>query len=399
VPPLAFGAPWAEWFYRALVLLVIACPCALVISTPVSIVAALAAAARQGILVKGGVFIELPAKLKALAFDKTGTLTRGEPGVVAIVPLKDHTEKELLERAAALEARSAHPLARAVTECAASRGIAVTAAENVQVLHGKGVTGVFAGQPLWLGSYRYLVERGHGTPELVDRTEAMAWAGQTVVAVGNDRHVCGLLGIADTVRTEATATVTGLRRGGIEHLIMLTGDNRSTAQAIASQAGITEVHAELLPEDKVRVIEALVGRYGTVAMVGDGVNDAPAMARATFGIAMGAAGSDAAIETADIALMTDDLSKIAWLIHHSRRTLGVIRQNIAFSLAVKAAFVILTFAGYATLWGAIAADVGASLLVVVNALRLLRPGSGRLDRPQIEQAAESMVTGRLTHGH
>ncbi len=397
LPPLAFGASWAYWFYSALVLLVIACPCALVISTPVSIVAALAAAARQGVLIKGGVFIEAPSRATALAFDKTGTLTRGEPAVVGVVPLNGHTEAELLERAAALEARSAHPLARAVIDYATQRGITARPADRVQMLQGKGVTGTFQGEAFWLGSHRYLIERGQEDDRATEQAEAFEREGKTVVAIGNDRHVCGLLAVADTVRPGAADALGLLRAIGVEHLVMLTGDNRTTAAAIAREVGIDEVHAELLPEDKVAMVEQLVDKYGAVAMVGDGVNDAPAMARATFGIAMGAAGSDAAIETADIALMTDDLAKLPWLIRHSKHTLAVIRQNIAFALGVKAIFVVLTFAGFATLWGAIAADVGASLLVVMNALRLLR---SRTAAPQrTASTGETMAAGGLTHGH
>jgi Cd2+/Zn2+-exporting ATPase len=400
VPPLAFVAAWEDWFYRALVLLVIGCPCALVISTPVSIVAALAAAARQGVLVKGGIYIEQPASLRALALDKTGTLTRGEPTVVSITPLNDHTEEELLTRGAALEARSTHPLARAVIDYAAERGAAGEIADDVQVLQGKGVTGQYRGEQFWLGSHRYLVESGQDSNEINTKAGALERDGKTVVAIWNRRHVCGLLAIADRARPDAGLTVQAIRWAGIEHLVMLTGDNRTTAGAIAREVGIDEVHAELLPEDKVCVVEELVKKYGSVAMIGDGVNDAPAMARATLGIAMGAAGSDAAIETADIALMTDDLSKLAWLVSHSRRTMAVIRQNITFALAVKAAFVLLTFVGYATLWGAIAADVGASLLVVFNALRLLRsPSVVTSGDERFRQTAAAMVAGKLTHGH
>ena len=372
VPPLLFGGAWDDWFYRALVLLVIACPCALVISTPVSIVAALASSARLGVLVKGGTYIEQPGQLKAIAFDKTGTLTRGEPAVVGLVPLDGHTEDELLARAAALEARSAHPLALAIVDHAAGRGVEVAPAEDVQVLQGKGVIGRFEGEAFWLGSHRYLLERGQETPDVAARAEALERDGRTVIVIGNERHVCGLIAVADTVRPGAAETLRALREAGVEHLVMLTGDNRTTAEAIAREVGVDEVHAELLPEDKVAAVDELVSKYGTVAMVGDGVNDAPAMARASFGIAMGAIGSDAAIETADIALMTDDLSKLPWLVGHSRRTLAIIRGNIAFALGTKAVFVVLTFAGFATLWGAIAADVGASLLVVANAMRLLR---------------------------
>ncbi len=372
VPPVVFGGAWEDWFYRALVLLVIACPCALVISTPVSIVASLAASARAGVLIKGGAFIELPARLKAIAMDKTGTITRGEPAVVRVLPFGNHTEPELLARAAALEARSTHPLARAVIRYAEDKGIPPEPTNDVQVLKGKGLTGTFGGEPFWLGSHRYVVERGQDAPEIAREAEALEADGKTVIVIGNARHVCGLIAVADTVRPEARAVVAGLHAAGIRHVIMLTGDNRVTAEAIAREVGIDEVHAELLPEDKLRKVEALVARYGAVAMIGDGVNDAPALARATLGIAMGAIGSDAAIETADIALMTDDVSKLPWLVRHSKRTLAVIRQNIVFSLGVKAVFFVLTFAGMASLWGAIAADVGASVLVVFNALRLLR---------------------------
>ena len=371
LPPLVPGQAWDDWFYRALVLLVIACPCALVISTPVSIVAALASAARAGVLVKGGAFIEMPARLKAIAFDKTGTVTRGEPQVVRVIPFGRHTEAELLARAAALEARSTHPLARAICRFAEAKGITPMPAADVQVLQGKGLTGTFDGEPFWLGSHRYIVERGQDEPDIARQAEALEADGNTVIVIGNKRHVCGLVAVADTVRSEAAGIVRQLHDAGIAHVVMLTGDNRVTAQAIARTVGVDDVYAELLPEDKVRKLEEVMARYGAMAMVGDGVNDAPALARADLGIAMGAIGSDAAIETADIALMTDDISRLPWLVRHSKRTLTVIRQNITFALGLKAAFVVLTFAGVASLWAAIAADTGASLLVVLNGLRLL----------------------------
>ena len=371
VPPLLFGGAWLDWLYRSLVLLVIACPCALVISTPVSVVAALAAAARNGVLVKGGVYIEAPARLNAIAMDKTGTLTEGKPAVIDVVPMSGHDETELLQRAAALEAHSNHPLARAIVEAAHRRNIAVPDADEFEIIQGKGATGRIDGKLYWLGSHRYLEERQQETKAVHEQLESMQRAGRTVVVVGNESHVCGFITLADTLRPTAADTLKQLRATGIKHLVMLTGDNQGTAQAIATEAGIDEVHAELLPADKVKAIETLVGKYNQVAMVGDGVNDAPALGRASLGIAMGAAGSDAAIETADIALMSDDLAKLPWLISHSRRTLAIIRQNITFSLAVKALFVILTFAGYASLWAAIGADMGASLLVIFNGLRLL----------------------------
>jgi Cd2+/Zn2+-exporting ATPase len=372
IPPLFFGGAWQDWFYRSLVLLVIACPCALVISTPVSIVAALAASARNGVLIKGGQYVEAPARLQALALDKTGTLTEGKPTVVAIVPLSGHDATELLERAAALEAHSTHPLARAVVAHAQQQGVAVPPAEDFRVIQGKGATARFNGQEYWLGSHRYLEERGQETAEVHQQLEELAKAGRTVVVVGNATHVYGFIALADAVRPGARQALQALRDAGVKHLVMLTGDNRGTAEAIARETGVAEVHAELLPADKVAVVESLVAKYGNVAMVGDGVNDAPALARASVGIAMGAAGSDAAIETADIALMSDDLSKLPWLVRHSRRTLATIRQNIGFSLAVKSVFAALTFAGYSSLWAAIAADMGASLLVIFNGLRLLK---------------------------
>jgi Zn2+/Cd2+-exporting ATPase len=370
-PPLFLGQTWDDWFYRALVLLVIACPCALVISTPVSIVASLASAARGGVLVKGGAFIELPARLRAIAFDKTGTLTRGEPQVVGVIPFGKHTEAELLARAAALETCSNHPLARAIGRHAETKGLAPAPATDVQVLKGRGLTGIFDGEPFWLGSHRYVVERGQDDPAIAGQAEALEADGNTVIIVGNQRHVCGLVAVADTVRPDAPRIVAQLHAAGIAHVVMLTGDNRVTAQAIARSVGIDEVYAELLPEDKVGKLEEVITRYGRVAMVGDGANDAPTLARADLGIAMGAIGSDAAIETADIALMTDDISRLPWLVRHSKRTVAIIRQNITFALGLKAAFVALTFAGMASLWAAIAADTGASLLVVLNGLRLL----------------------------
>ncbi|MCK6570159.1 cation-translocating P-type ATPase [Myxococcota bacterium] len=375
VPPL-MGGSWQRWFYEALVLLVIACPCALVISTPVSIVAALVAAARQGVLVKGGAYMEAPARLAAVALDKTGTLTEGRPRVRSVVARSGHDESEVLEIAAAIESRSTHPLARAIVEHAGALGIRPVPATDFQMLPGKGAHAKFDGVDHWLGSHRYLEERGQEDEETHARLEELSSSGASVVVVGRDDHVCGFIALSDSLRPGVRAVLDDLRRTGIERLVMLTGDNRGTAEAIAREAGIDEVRAELLPQDKVRAIEELVAAHGTVAMVGDGVNDAPALARSTLGIAMGAVGTDAALETADVALMGDDLSRLAWLVRHSKRVLGVIRQNVVAALLVKAVFLALAFSGHASLWGAIAADMGVSLLVVVNALRLLRPAEG-----------------------
>lgn len=374
-PPLTMGHSWTDSFYRSLVLLVIACPCALVISTPVSIVAALAASARNGVLVKSGAYIEAAAHVRAFAFDKTGTLTIGKPQVQQIVPFFGHDEQELLQRAAAIEVYSNHPLARAILEHVRQEGISFEPAEDFEVIHGKGAVTRIDGLEFWLGSHRYLEERGQDTPRIHEQLEQLSDSGHSVVVIGSNEHVFGLIALADAIRPNARPTLAALRDLGIKCIVMLTGDNSGTANAIAAEVGIDDVRAELLPQDKVDVVEYLVKEYGQVAMVGDGVNDAPSLARASLGIAMGAAGSDAAIEAADIALMSDDLSKLPWLICHSRRTLAIIHQNITFSLLVKAAFAVLTFVGYASLWAAIAADVGASLIVVSNGLRLLRSRS------------------------
>ena len=375
LPPLIAG-DWALWFYRALVLLVIACPCALVLSTPVSVVAGLAAAARAGVLIKGGSHLEAPAGFRAIAFDKTGTLTHGRPRVQRIVGLNGHTEEEVLARAAALETDSSHPLALAVLAESDRRGICVERAESVTAIPGKGAEGIVDGRPFWIGSHRLMEEKGAETPEFHRLAVELEDAGHSLVAVGNEDHICGLLGVADGVREDTAAVLERLRTLGVERLVMLTGDNDGTARAVAEAVGLEDYQAELLPQEKVAAVAALGEKFGSVAMVGDGVNDAPALATATTGIAMGVAGSDAAIETADIALMSDDLGKLPWLISHSRRVLRTIRRNIFFSLAVKAAFVGLAAAGMATLWMAIAADMGASLLVVANGLRLLRTKPG-----------------------
>lgn len=371
VPPV-FGGSWSEWFYQALVLLVIACPCALVISTPVSIVASLVAAAKRGVLVKGGLYMEIPSRLVAIALDKTGTLTEGRPRVLQISARSGHSEAELLEVAAAIEVSSTHPLARAIVEHAAAMGIRPRPATGFQMLAGKGASARVDGVEHWLGSHRYLEERGQESEEVHEELEALAAAGASVVVIGKEDHVCGYIALADRLRPSVRKTLSELRSAGVKRIVMLTGDNRGTAAAIAREAGIDEVRAELLPQDKILAIEELAQATGAVAMVGDGVNDAPALARATLGIAMGAAGSDAALETADVALMGDDLSLLPWLIRHSHRTLGIIRQNAWAALLVKGLFLALALSGHATLWAAIAADTGVSLLVVLNALRLVR---------------------------
>jgi Cd2+/Zn2+-exporting ATPase len=373
IPPLLFAVPWSTWAYNGLVVLVIACPCALVISPPVTIVSAMTSATRNGVLVKGGRFLEAAAGIRAVAFDKTGTVTYGQMTVERIVPLDGHTPRELLERAAAMESHSPHPLARAILARAAAENIQVTPAEQYRIRQGLGAEGVIGGQTFWIGSHRFLHEKTVEPPEVHEAALSLEDDGHTVVAVGNDRHICGLISFADRVRAETPETVAALRALGVRHIAVLSGDNQQTTAAIARTAGVDAHFAELLPEDKVREITSLKMRFGPVAMVGDGINDAPAMAASTLGIAMGAIGSDAAIETADVALMTDDIARLPWLMSHARRMMTVIRQNVAFALGLKALFVLLTLAGAASLWSAIAADTGASLLVIFNGMRLLKP--------------------------
>ncbi|MBN1812268.1 MAG: heavy metal translocating P-type ATPase, partial [Anaerolineae bacterium] len=387
MPPLVGLGAFVDWLYRALVLLVIACPCALVISTPVTIVSGIARAARAGVLIKGGAYLEQAGALRVIAFDKTGTLTQGRPVVVA-GRCGDHDDganpeacpncRDLLAMAAAVEARSAHPLAQAIVEQARAFGVDTTyaPAESVEALAGLGVRGRVAGHDVTVGSHAHI----HGDHHLASFCDEVAEAtarGQTIVLV---KDACcgrqGYVAVADALRETAPQVVGELRRTGIWRTVMLTGDNEDAAHAIAAQVGVDEFHAGLLPEQKVEAVEGLLAQYGQVGMVGDGINDAPALARATVGIVMGAAGSDAALETADIALMADDLTKLPFTMRLSRRALAIIRQNIAFSLLIKAVFLALALAGAATLWMAVFADMGASLLVTLNGMRVLRYRDG-----------------------
>jgi Cd2+/Zn2+-exporting ATPase len=399
LPPLIFGGAWDYWFYNALVLLVIACPCALVISTPVSIVAALTASARAGVLIKGGAYVEAPGRTTALAMDKTGTITMGQPEVAAVHPLGGASAQDLMTLAAGLEARSSHPLARAILARAEADGVKVSAAEDTRTIPGRGLEGRTDGRSIWLGSDRFAEEKGFGDAIPKDLRERIEGAGSTLVAVGDESGVTGILELRDRIRPDAKGIVAQLHAQGVKTIVMLTGDNERTARAVAAEVGIDEVRAELLPEDKVTAIEELVKTHDMVAMIGDGVNDAPAMARAHYAIAMGAVGSDAAIETADIALMTDDLGKVPWLIGHSRRTMSIIHQNIGISLATKGVFVVATAFGMASMWGAIAADVGVSLLVVANALRLLNSQEAKAPPSGGEQVGPQIAKAALAHGH
>ena len=371
VPPFALGQPFGTWFYRALVLLVISCPCALVISTPVSVVSAIAAAARKGVLIKGGAHLERIGAVRCIAFDKTGTLTRGVPHVVDVIPLNETAIDEVLEIAAGLEARSEHPVGRAILAKAVESGLALPAAVEFQSIPGRGAEAVVAGQPSLVGNHRLIEERGLCDAAIHSTLDALAASGRTAVLVARQGRPLGIIALADRTRESTRDAIEMLRRHGVKRIVMLTGDNRAAADALAREIGVDETHAELLPHDKVAVVRALK-QYGTVAMVGDGVNDAPALAAADVGIAMGAAGTDAALETADIALMADELLKIPFAIRLGRATLANIQMNVTLSLGLKAVFLALAVVGLATLWMAVVADMGASLLVIANGMRLLR---------------------------
>jgi Cd2+/Zn2+-exporting ATPase len=370
-PPLVSDASVTAWMYRALVLLVIACPCALVISTPVSIVAALSAAARRGVLIKGGLHLERASAVRCVAFDKTGTLTHGEPEVVGIDTFGQPRER-VLAIAAAVEARSEHPIARAIVARSRDERVQMLPTHAFRSLPGRGGEAIVDGKPAVIGNERLFRERSLLPDGMPERLAALGASGRTAVLVAWEGAVIGAIVLSDRMRGAARDVIELLREHGIRDVAMLTGDSAGAARSIAAGVGITDVRADLLPQDKVAAVTDLRKAYGVVAMVGDGVNDAPALAVADVGIVMGAAGSDAALETADIALMGDDLAKIPYTIRLSRAALFNIKTNITVSILLKAIFLVLAVGGYATLWMAIAADTGASLLVVANALRLLR---------------------------
>jgi Cd2+/Zn2+-exporting ATPase len=372
VPPLLVGGPWDTWIYRALVLLVVSCPCALVISTPVSIVAALAGAARKGVLIKGGVHLERAARVRCVAFDKTGTLTRGIPEVVSVIPLNGASARVIVELAASVEQRSGHPIGEAILRHAALLQVPVVPAAGVASLVGRGAEGHVDGARVLLGSHQLFEEEQLCSPAIHERLDEISADGLTPVLVARGNEAVGIIAVADRPREHGRDAVELLRRQAIDPIVMLTGDSRATAEAVAASLGVSEVRADLMPEDKVAVVADLRRQYGSVAMVGDGVNDAPALASADLGIAMGAVGSDAALETADVALMADELLKIPYAFRLSRATVRNIKVNLAISLVMKAAFVAAASVGAATLWMAIVADTGATVVVIANALRLLR---------------------------
>lgn len=371
VPPLLFAANWLDWIYKALVLLVIACPCALVISTPVTIVSGLAAAARRGILIKGGVYLEQGHRLAVLALDKTGTITHGKPALTDTVRFGAVEGIDSLSIATSLAARSDHPVSFAIAEAGRKSGIALLEVTGFAALPGRGVKGTIDGSDYLLGNHRLIHETGACSLAIEAQLAELEAQGKTVIVLTNGKVPLILLAVADTIKESSRVAIQDLHELGIE-TVMLTGDNSRTAAAIAQKVGIDKALGDQLPEDKLQAIERYIrdGRY--VGMVGDGINDAPALARADIGFAMGAAGSDTAIETADVALMDDDLNKIGRFVRISRITRTVLIQNITLALGIKAVFLVLTMLGYGTMWMAVFADMGASLLVVGNGLRLVR---------------------------
>jgi Cd2+/Zn2+-exporting ATPase len=392
LPPLLFNAPFLGvqgWLYRALELIVAACPCALVISTPVALISAITNAARNGVLFKGGAYMESLSKVKAFAFDKTGTLTQGKPNVVEVKSVRCFSPlssgegfgvracapcENLLAIAGAVEQRSEHPLAQAVVNASKAGGVLgrYAAAQDVRALAGKGVRGVVDGHEVFIGSHAHFDQSVPHDAGLCDEIERASKQGYTPMLVSVDGNYAGYITVADKVRDSSKQALAALKREGVQHLVMLTGDSSATAYRIAGEVGVTDVRAGLLPEDKVEAVKQLRAQYGAVAMVGDGVNDAPALAASTVGIAMGAGGTAQALETADVALMADDLGKLPFALRLSKAAMRTIKFNIAFSVGIKLAFFVIVLLGMGSMWMAVAADMGATLLVTMNGMRLLR---------------------------
>jgi Cd2+/Zn2+-exporting ATPase len=369
VPPFIFGLNFDIWFYRALVLLVVSCPCALAISTPVSIVSGITAGTNNGVLIKGGEYVEEMQNIKTMVFDKTGTLTEGKLEVTDIITLNKYSEKEILQIVGSLESKSKHPLAEAVIRYIEKSEMEFKDVNNFESITGKGVKGLIDKKMFYVGKKSLF----KGNPEFPDELiQKLQEEGKTVIIAGNDAHIIGLIGLMDKIRPLSRSTIQGLKQNNIK-TVMLTGDNEGTARAVSSRIGIDKYYAGLLPEDKVKIVDELLGNGEHVAMVGDGVNDAPALARSNVGIAMGTAGSDVAIETADVALMHDDISKVNYLINLSKKTMSVVRQNVSLSILVKGSFAAGAVIGLVSLWMAVAiGDMGLTLAVILNALRIGR---------------------------
>jgi len=371
LPPIIGMGSWGEWFYRGLELLVIACPCALVISTPVAIVSAIGNAAKNGVLIKGGAFLEIAGKIDAIAFDKTGTLTEGKPKVISVEAYEASTEDQVLAIARTIEEQSKHPIAKAVIEYAEERGVVPMRGTRFRAIVGRGAQAAIEDAEYFAGNLKLFRELGASTDRIEAKAEALQQAGNTLVFVGTKQSVLGVIAVADAIRPVAVRAVSRLKAAGVRQVIMLTGDNEGTAKNISAKAGVTRYFAELLPEDKVDAVKRMQQERYKIAMVGDGMNDAPALAAADLGIAMGGAGTDTAMETADIVLMADNLEKLPYTIRLSRRALAVIKQNIVFSLAIKIVALALIFPGWLTLWLAVLSDTGAAVIVILNSMRLL----------------------------
>ncbi|HEK3807937.1 TPA: cation-translocating P-type ATPase [Legionella pneumophila] len=371
LPPL-FGLHWQEWVLRATVFIVAAAPCALVISIPITLVAALGTASRNGILLKGGIYLEKLVQIKVIALDKTGTLTQGQPKVTDIISLNNYTQNQILNVAATLESRSQHPLAHAILQQAKAESVAYKPVEHFKSLTGSGVQGFINGEQFYIGNPKLFIDMGLLVETVIQEINKLQTVGKTVVLVGTDKEILGLIAITDPLRSTARQMVSSLKLMGIERVVMLTGDNSITAASIGVQAGVDEVFSDLSPEDKTRKIEELERRYGKVMMVGDGVNDAPALAAAHVGVAMGAAGTDVALETADVALMGDNLLKLPYLIEFSHRTWNIILQNLGLSIIVISSLIVGAVTGYFTLPIAVLAHEISELIVIASGLRMLK---------------------------
>ncbi|HGD4048113.1 TPA: heavy metal translocating P-type ATPase [Streptococcus agalactiae] len=374
VPPLFFGGDWNKWLYQGLSILVVGCPCSLVISTPVSIVSAIGNAAKNGVLVKGGVYLEEIGHLRAIAFDKTGTLTKGKPVVTDFIATSSETDINYLSIISSLESLSQHPLASAILNEADKTNVDYKSIqiEDFQSITGKGLTGIHQNICYYIGSPKLFSASVIEETAVKVQYRQFQEQGKTAMYFGTDEQILGVIAVADEVRDSSAAVISELHKLSIEHTIMLTGDNTKTAESIGKQLGVTEIKGDLMPQEKLDSIKALRTTYNKVAMVGDGINDAPALAASTVGIAMGGAGTDTALETADVALMGDDLQKLPFIVRLSRQTLKVIKQNITFSLGIKLLALLLVIPGWLTLWIAIVADMGATLLVTLNGLRLMK---------------------------
>lgn len=376
IPPLFFQADWQTWIYQGLAVLVVGCPCALVISTPISIVSAIGNAAKKGVLIKGGIYLEELGRLKAIAFDKTGTLTKGVPVVTDYKMISQNMNAdELFAKIAALEQRSEHPLASAIIKKAEQAQVSYEhiSVEDFTSLTGKGIKGRIDGTTYYIGQPKLFKEMSsfHLNSELEQLITTLQNKGKTVIVVGTNQEILAVIAVADQVRESSQGIIQKLHQLGIQKTIMLTGDNKGTAKAIGDELGVSDIQAELMPQDKLSCIKQLKDGHGYVAMVGDGVNDAPALAASTVGIAMGGAGTDTAMETADVVLMGDDLSKLPFTVRLSRKALNMIKANIAFAIGIKLLALLLVIPGWLTLWIAILSDTGATLLVALNSLRLM----------------------------